>query len=336
MSAELSSVAVLVPVLDEEAAIGECLDRIMGQTHRDLEVVVIDGGSTDRTVEQVEERMARDPRVRLIRNPARIQSAGLTQALGHLDARVVIRLDARSFVEPDYVARCVALLEATGAAEVGGRMVARPAASTVARGIVHANGAWWGAGPAGFHRAGQAGPADTAYLGAFDVDWLRKVGGWATDLPVNEDWELNYRIRRAGGVVWLDPSLEVGYQPRATLGGLARQYFRYGRGKASVVHRHPESLLPRQVAPALLVPTGLVALVADPPLVRVPARLALLAHVGIVVIGALRLRAPAGERCAAAAAALVMHWSWAAGAWFGAVAPFATRRPTEPRLPERQ
>ena len=316
-------VAVLVPVLDEEGAVGECLDRVLGQTFEDLEVVVIDGGSTDRTVEVVQQRAAQDARVRLLRNPGRIQSAGLALALDAVEgARAVIRLDARSFVEPDYVARCVELLDATGAAEVGGRMVARPAPTPRGPGIALANGAPWGAGPAGFHRAGEPGPADTVYLGAFDASWLRKVGGWAPDLPTNEDWELNYRLRQAGGVVWLDPSLEVGYQPRATLGGLARQYFRYGRGKATVVRRHPESLLPRQVAPALLAPTGLVAVGARSALLRRPARLALLAHLGVVLSGAARLPAPPSERCAAAAAALVMHWSWAAGAWFGAVAPY--------------
>jgi glycosyltransferase involved in cell wall biosynthesis len=319
-------VAVLVPVLDEEDAIGECLDRLLGQTHGDLDVVVIDGGSADRTVELVQQRAAVDPRVRVLRNPDRIQSAGLTRALDAVEsARVVVRLDARSFVEPDYVARCVDLLEATGAAEVGGRMVARPAAGAVARGIALANGAWWGAGPAGFHRQGEPGPADTAYLGAFDASWLRKVGGWAPDLPTNEDWELNYRIRRAGGVVWLDPSLEVGYRPRATFGALARQYFRYGRGKATVVRRHPESLLPRQAAPAMLVPVGVAALLARPASLRRPARVALAGHLGIVVVGAARARATAGERCAAAVAALVMHWSWAAGAWYGAVSPFRSR-----------
>jgi succinoglycan biosynthesis protein ExoA len=322
-------VTVAIPTLDEEGAIGECLQRVLGQTHRDLQVLVADGGSRDRTREIVAKALARDRRIALVENPGRLQSAGLDAALRAAEGAIVVRIDARSFVEPDYVERCATLLSETGAAVVGGRMVARPEASLVARGIAVANAAWWGAGPARFHAGGEPGPADTVYLGAFDTGWLRLVGGWDPDLPVNEDWELNHRIRRAGGVVWLDPSIEVGYRPRRTFGALARQYFRYGRGKATVVRMHPEGLLPRQALPAMLAPAAVLAVAPGaPPPVRTAARLAVAGHATAVALAAARADGPATERATAAVAAVVMHWSWATGAWFGALRPYAPSRLT--------
>jgi glycosyltransferase involved in cell wall biosynthesis len=317
-------VSVVVPVLDEVEAIGECLDRIAVQTWPDLEVIVADGGSRDGTREIVLERAAHDPRIRLVDNPGRLQSAGLNRALSVATGELVVRLDARSFVEADYVARCATQLMDGTRAVVGGRMVPRGGASRTQRGIASANRAPWGAGPARFHRDGAAGPADTVYLGAFRRGWIELAGGWAEDVGVNEDYELNHRIRSLGGVVWLDPTLEVGYQPRSTYRALARQYFRYGRSKAAVVRRHPRSLRARQLAPALLAPVGLCA--AIPGSVGRVARVGVLAYA--VGVGTLAVRGGGtpGERAAAGVAAAVMHWSWSAGAWFGAIRPLARAR----------
>jgi glycosyltransferase involved in cell wall biosynthesis len=316
------SVLVAIPCLDEAAAIGECLDRVRAQTWPDLEVVVADGGSTDGTRDLVRQHAAADPRIRLVDNPRRLQSAGLNEALAAApEATTVVRLDARSFVDERYVARCVELLRTTGSAVVGGRMAPRAAEGAVGRGIARANVAPWGAGPARFHRSGGAGPAETVYLGAFERSWLDRAGGWAEDVGVNEDYELNHRIRRLGGQVWLDPDLEVGYQPRTSLRALAKQYFRYGRSKATVMRRHPSSVRLRQALPAALVPLGLVA-AAPGPAGRV-GRLGLVAYLAALAVLAARGPGRPEERAVSGVAALLMHWSWAAGAWFGAVRPFA-------------
>ena len=66
---------------------------------------------------------------------------------------------------------------------------------------------------------------------------------------VAEDWELNYRIRAAGGLVWFTPDLKVTYRPRATLGALAKQQFRYGRWRRVVARRYPETVNLRYLAP---------------------------------------------------------------------------------------
>ncbi len=309
-------VTVAIPTLDEEAAIDECLTRVRNQTWRNLDIVVADGGSSDRTRSIVLDHAADDARIRLIDNPRRIQSAALNEILAVSRAELLVRLDARSFVDEHYVARCAELLGSTRSAVVGGRMVPRAGVGPIARGIVLANQSPWGAGPARFHRAGDAGPAETVYLGAFVRSWLDLSRGWSEDVGVNEDYELNHRIRSLGGQVWLQPDLEVGYQPRPTLLALARQYVRYGHSKAVVIRRHPRSLKARQLLPALLVPAA-VAAVVGPGALRKAGRAALGVHLAVVTAGAARPQADVEVpvRAAGGVAAVTMHWSWALGFW---------------------
>lgn len=314
-------VSVLVPVLDEESAIGEMLDCLLAQTFSAMEVIVADGGSSDRTPAILASYAEKDGRVRVVDNPGRLQSAGLNRAFAAASGSILVRLDGHSFIRPDYVARCVELLASTGADVVGGRMVARADDGLMAKGIEMAMGRRWAAGPARFHHPGPAGFVETVYLGTFRREALEKVGGWSSDVGVNEDFDLNYRIRRAGGRIWYDPTLEVEYQPRSTLKALARQYFRYGRSKGTMLRKRPASILPRQVAPAVLAPIAMVS--AGHGRAGRLAKSALVAYV-LALAGLVereRAVAPAVRRRAGVAAA-VMHWCWSAGLWVGLASPF--------------
>lgn len=314
-------VSVLVPVLNEESGIAEMLDRLLAQSFPAMEVILADGGSTDRTQEIVAGYADRDQRVRVVDNPGRLQSAGLNRALAVARGSIVVRLDGHSFIGADYVARCVELLASTGADVVGGRMVARAGHGPTAKGIEMAMSRRWAAGPARFHHPGAGGFVETVYLGTFRRDVLERVGGWSQDVGVNEDFDLNYRIRRAGGRIWYDPSLEVEYQPRSTLKALARQYFRYGRSKGSMLRKRPRSILPRQTAPAVLLPTA-VAAVAHGPAGRAARRAIVAYAVALALLVERERDAPADVRRRAGAAAAVMHWCWSAGLWTGLFTPF--------------
>lgn len=328
-------VSCLVPVLNEEAGIEEMLDRLLGQSFPGMEVILADGGSTDATRRILDEVAARDPRVAWVDNPGRIQGAGLNRALAASRGRFLVRLDGHSFVAPDYVERCVDVLRATGADVVGGRMMPRPGTTPAARGIELAMTRRWGAGPARFHHAGEAGFVETVYLGSFRREALERVGGWSEDVGVNEDFDLNYRIRQTGGRIWYDPTLEVEYQPRQTYRALARQYFRYGRSKDSMLRKRPGSILPRQAAPALLAPAAVGAILGGHR-VRWPARVAVASHVAAVAVAAGRERtAPVGTRGRAGVAAGIMHWTWSAGFWAGLVSPFPAATAPASRGPAR-
>lgn len=246
---DLASVTVAVPVLDEEANIGACLDSVAAQSYgRVAQVLVVDGGSTDATRALAAAR----PGVQVLDNPRRIQSAALNVALAHATGEVFVRVDGHCRIFPDYVERSVEALQRTGAAMVGGPM--RPDADGwLQRGIAAAMASPLGAGPARFHAGGSSGWVDTVYLGAFPTELARRLGGYAEDVGVNEDAELAIRMRPHGGV-WLDDAIRSTYVPRTRLRAVARQFYRYGRSRAATVRRHPGSLAARQLAaPALVV-----------------------------------------------------------------------------------
>jgi glycosyltransferase involved in cell wall biosynthesis len=248
MTGDKPTVTVAVPVLNEARYIHACLSAIARQTHdRVLEVLVVDGGSTDATLE-----LARShPGVRVLANPRRIQAAALNIALAEAKGEVFVRVDGHCVIAPDYIERCVAALAVTNAGMVGGAMT--PVASGWRqRGIAAAMSSPLGAGPARFHSGGEAGWVDTVYLGAFRTDLAAEAGGYAEDVGVNEDAELALRLRPRGGI-WFDPAIRSTYSPRENLSAVARQFYRYGRSRALTIRKHPAAISPRQlVAPALV------------------------------------------------------------------------------------
>lgn len=301
------SVTVAVPTFQEEDSIVECLDAVMAQTYAGVtEILVVDGGSTDRTRALAAGRAG----VRVLDNPRRIQAAALNLALAEARGDVLVRVDGHSRIAPDYVERCVAALERTGAAIVGGAM--HPVGEGwLGRGIAAAMRSPLGAGPARFHTGGPEGWVDTVYLGAFRVAAAREVGGYSEDLAVNEDAEFAFRLRERGGV-YFDPSIRSVYTPRATLPALARQFYRYGQGRAATVRRHPRSLAPRQLAPPLLV-LGLLS----------PARrpVATAYGAGALAAGAWRCAHDPGSAAGFTLALPAMHVSWGLGFLRGLLSP---------------
>ncbi len=164
---------------------------------------------------------------------------------------VFVRVDGHTVIEADYVAQCVDALQRTGASYVGGAMTP-VGASGRERGIALAMRSRLGVGPARFHAGGAPGWVDTAYLGAFWTDEARSIGGYDERKATNEDAEFAHRLGRRGGV-WFDPTIRSRYQPRGDLRSIGKQFFRYGRGRADTVRKHPESVAPRQLAAPLLV-----------------------------------------------------------------------------------
>jgi cellulose synthase/poly-beta-1,6-N-acetylglucosamine synthase-like glycosyltransferase len=201
-----------------------------------MEVIIVDGSSTDRTVavaHEVGEELGLA--VEVLDNPARRTSSSLNRGLAAARGRIVVRLDARSRVQPEYVGTCVEALDGSPpVGVVGGAQVARPERETlVARGIGRALRNRWFTGLSRYRRATISGPSDTVWMGTFRSDELRSLGGWDPRIALNEDFDLNRRYRDAGWVVWFEASLRSVYVPRATLRAFALQYFRFGRVKGT-------------------------------------------------------------------------------------------------------
>ncbi len=255
---KIPRVSLIIPCYNEQKRIGNLLNAIRRNTFDlgQLEVVVVDGMSIDGTREEIREYASDHPElnIRLVDNPQRIIPAALNVAIAVAKGDVIIRLDAHSAPRPDYIERCLTVLEETGAANAGGVWEIMPGAETwMARAIAAAASHPLGAGDARYRISGEHGPVDTVPFGAFRREWLEKVGPFNERLLTNEDYEYNVRLRQAGGVVWFDPSIRSIYFARPDLRSLARQYWRYGYWKVRMLQRYPQTLRWRQALPPIFV-----------------------------------------------------------------------------------
>jgi glycosyltransferase involved in cell wall biosynthesis len=303
------SVDVIVPAKDAGETIRPALVAVTSQTYPFLGSVVVAASDPGTAA------AARDCGAVVVDNPSGRTPAGLNLALARTTAEVIARVDAHSVIPPDYLARAVQILADTDADAVGGMQV--PVGNTTwEKAIATAMSSRLGAGDARYRIGGKAGPADTVYLGVFLRSTLERLGGYDEHFDRNQDYELNQRIRDSGGTVWFDPGLMVAYRPRGSLGGLARQYFDYGRWKREFARRHPGSLRPRQLAPPLLVSGLSLAIVAG---AWWPwAWLAVAAYLLVLVLFALSRLGSAGPSALLTPPALAtMHSSWGLGFLLG-------------------
>lgn len=243
------SVSVVMPVLDEERHLAEAVKRIVAQEYPgEIEVVLALGPSRDRTDDVARTIAAADQRITLVPNPSGRTPDALNHAIGASRHEIVVRVDGHGHLPPDYIRTAVRLLQETGADNVGGMMVP-VGRTTFEQAVARAMSSRLGIGGARFHVGGEAGPADTVYLGVFRRSVLERLGGFDPRFARAQDWELNYRIRRSGGVVWFSPDLRVTYRPRSSLGSLARQFYRTGRWRRQVEKTYPDSHSLRYQAP---------------------------------------------------------------------------------------
>lgn len=251
-----------MPVLNEERHLAEAVRAILTQRYPgDLELVLAIGPSRDRTREIAEKLAADDSRVALVQNPSGRTPQGLNACIKASQYSIVVRVDGHSVLPPDYVCAAVETLEQTGADNVGGIMAAEgvtPFEQAVARAMTTK----LGVGNAPFHTGGEAGEAETVYLGSFRRSALERVGGYDETFVRAQDWEMNHRIRQTGGKVWFTPRMHVTYRPRPNIRALARQFFHTGRWRRVVGREHQGTLNLRYLAPPIAVVAIVVGVVA--------------------------------------------------------------------------
>jgi succinoglycan biosynthesis protein ExoA len=310
---EWPPVSVVVPVLNEERHLSDAVGRILDQDYPGpLEVVLALGPSRDRTDQVAAELGWRDPRVRSVRNPTGRTPNGLNAAIAASTSPIVVRVDGHGLLAPDYVRTAVRLLRETGAANVGGLMAAE-GVTDFERAVARAMTSVFGVGGARFHTGGQAGPADTVYLGVFRREVLERLGGYDESFLRAQDWELNHRIRSDGGLVWFTPELSVTYRPRSSVRALARQYFHYGRWRRVVMRQHPGTANARYLAAPVAVLACLLGLAVG---VFWPWALVVPGGYLLGVLGATALTArglPVRSALALPAVYATMHWCWGLG-----------------------
>jgi glycosyltransferase involved in cell wall biosynthesis len=237
-----------MPVRDEEAHLAESVRQVLTQDYPGgFELVLAVGPSRDRTEQIARELAAADDRVTVVPNPSGKIASAMNAAIKSARYGVITRIDGHAMLPVGYLLTAVRTLLETGAADVGGVMAAE-GVTPFQQAVAWAMTSPAGVGAAANHTGGTAGPADTVYLGVYRREAIEKAGGYDETMIVAEDWELNYRIRAGGGLIWFTPQLQVTYRPRASLQALARQHFRYGRWRRVVARRYPETVNRRYLA----------------------------------------------------------------------------------------
>ncbi len=249
-------VTIVLPIRNEASYITRCLDAVIAQDYplEKIEIIIVDGQSDDGTREIAAQYASRDPRIRLMENPNRIVPTALNRAIRAARGVVIIRVDGHAVIAPDYVRRCVQVLDEVDADCVGGP-IETVGETAMSRAIALAQSSPFGVGSASFRYARDARYVDTLAFGAHRREVFDRVGWFDEALVRNQDDEFNFRLIRAGGKIWLDPRIRSTYFSRSTLRALWNQYFGYGFWKIRVIQKHHSVASWRHLAPAALVLT---------------------------------------------------------------------------------
>lgn len=310
-------VFAVVPALNEARHIEACIRSLMsdGDWSRRVPLVIVDGGSTDTTVEIVTSLMPEFPNLRLIHNSKKLQSAAINLAVAQCaddSARFLIRCDAHSIFPAGFIQSVASALQRTQAASVVIPMDARGDTC-----FEKAN-AWIVDTPLGSggsaHRGGtRSGYVDHGHHAGFNLSIFRSVGGYDETFSHNEDAEYDERVVQAGGRIFLDATIRKIYIPRASVMALARQYYNYGKGRARTIFKHRQRPKMRQMLPVLALLGSLIGLLAAPfypPAILLPA-----GYITILVLASVFIGLVKKSACGllAGVASGTMHMSWAAG-----------------------
>jgi succinoglycan biosynthesis protein ExoA len=334
-------VSVVIPCLNEEACIEACLSSVVAQSYPGsrMEILVADGRSSDRTRSIVRDFARRHPEalVRVVDNPDRIQAAGCNRAIAVSRGDVIVRMDAHARYHHDYVLRSIAALAATGAANVGG--AARPIHRTFfQRALAAALASPLAVGNAAYRNSDRQGWVDTVWNGAFRRAVFETVGLYDPSAGANEDAELNLRIQKSGGRIFLSRDVIGFYLPRDSMPGLVHQYFRYGMGRARTTMKHRRLTSLRSLAPFVL--TSVLALLLFSSFLSKAALMAFLvlagSYGGAIAVEAARIARRKGAELFPTVLAIfpAVHFAHGAGFAAGLLRYGLVRRwPLDPLLP---
>jgi len=251
-------ISIIVPCFNEEKTIQLLLQAILDQNidPEKMEVIIADALSTDNTRSKIQEFGSKNPTlsIRIVDNIKRTIPAAINLAANSAQGEYLLRLDAHSVPADDYIQKSIDLLKSGKAQNVGGIWEILPGSDTcISKAIARAAAHPFGAGDAGYRINAKSGYVDTVPFGAFKKVEFDRLGGFDEDLLSNEDYEFNTRLRQNGGKVWLDSSIQSKYYARKDLAGLAKQYWRYGFWKNTMLRKYPNSLRWRQAIPPLFV-----------------------------------------------------------------------------------
>lgn len=249
-------VSVVIPCFNEERYIVACMQSICEQQlppGAELEVLVCDGNSKDRTPALIQEFEKTHPQVKYLLNAKQTTPFALNLGITHSNSDVVIIFGAHAVMKQGYVQRCLQDLAADPSLGCVGGLLSNVYENEASRVIGLAMSSSFGVGNAHFRTGAAAGYVDTVAFGAYTRAVFNKAGLFDEELARNQDDEFNYRLLVNGFKIWLDPQIQADYYVRASVKKLYRQYFQYGYWKVYVNKKHRAITTIRQLIPFFFV-----------------------------------------------------------------------------------
>jgi glycosyltransferase involved in cell wall biosynthesis len=325
----MNFVSVIVPCYNEEKNIGFLLEALNNQNYpKELfEIIIIDGESSDQTLVEISKNKSKFDTLDIIvvTNPQKNIPSAVNIGIRKSKGEIIVRMDAHSIPDINYIKFCVENLNKGFAANVGGRWIIIPGSTTyMANCIALAASHPFGVGDAKYRYSDTPGFVDTVPYGSFYRSLFDDIGFFDEDLLANEDYEFNVRIRNTGKKIYFDPKIQTKYIARANLKGLMKQYWRYGFWKLRMLKKYPRTLRWRQAIPPLFV-AGIILLTLMSifvPLARIMLIFLLFLYFCFLFIGSLSLLKYKSRLIyfmGVPIAIFTMHFSWGLGFLYSSI-----------------
>ena len=250
----LPFISVILPVRNEERYIVACVESIFAQDYpvEQMEVIFVDGRSEDRTVELLARMQQEHPQIRVFDNPNRTVPYAMNIGIRESRGEVIVRLDAHAEYPPDYVRLSVETLLTCDCDNAGGVFVTR-GRGFMGEAIAEMLKTPLGVGNATYRLTQQDGYVDTVPFGCFRRELFERIGGFDERMTRNQDNELNFRIRKNGGKIYLNHNIRVLYYCRDTMRGIMRMGFMNGKWNVITMTLVPGSMGVRHFVPLAFV-----------------------------------------------------------------------------------
>jgi succinoglycan biosynthesis protein ExoA len=241
-------ISVVCPIYNEIGYIDKVIDFCQNAAPVEKEIFLVDGGSTDGTIERIRSRIKDDVRFHLLDNPDKYVPAALNKAIRLAKGDIIVRLDAHSEYAPDYFSAIIKTFEETDAEIVGGSMRIA-SGSNLQDAIGYATSTIFGVGDSSFHYEDFEGYTDTVYLGSWKRKIFETTGLFDESMKRNQDDEFHYRAKSKGFRLYQSPAIKVYYHPRNSYKKLFSQYYQYGLYKPLVLRKVKSEVKLRHFVP---------------------------------------------------------------------------------------
>lgn len=246
-------VSVVMPIYNEEKHITKCMLSLLEQDYqkKKMEWIFVDGGSTDKTIEIIGNFMEKFPDlIKILNNPNRTVPYAMNIGIKASVGQYIVRLDAHSEYANNYISKCVFYLDTLKVDNVGG-VAETKSNGFIGNAIASMLSSKFGVGNSAFRTFGESGYVDTVPFGAFRRDVFDNYGYYDERLTRNQDNEMNYRIRKNKGKIYMSEDIKLSYYCRDTISGIVDMAIKNGKWNIITMKLCPGAMGIRHFIPLL-------------------------------------------------------------------------------------